>query len=265
MPSPIIEVATKAALKAGRIISAASNHLDSVQVQDKGRFDYVSQVDRDSEAAVIATIQQFYPKDVIVSEEASPGEAVPASGRCWIIDPLDGTTNFLHGFPQYSVSIAFAVNGVVQAGVVYDPSRNELFAAERGEGATLNQRRIRVSGAQDFARSLIGTGLPFRADHDYAGYMPKLERVCRATSGVRRAGSAALDLCYVAAGRLDAFWESGLHVWDMAAGALIVLEAGGLVTDLDSGEDFLAKGTICTGTPKIFAQLLARVRNAPAA
>ena len=181
------------------------------------------------------------------------------------MDPLDGTTNFLHGFPHYAVSIAYALKGRVMAAAVYDPVKDELFSAERSRGAFLNNARIRVSGRTDMSKALIGTGFPFRRNDDYETFLPKLERVARSCAGLRRAGSAALDLCYVACGRLDGYWEANLKSWDLAAGSLIVLEAGGLVTDLSAGENYLATGGICVGTPKIFAPLLMKVTDANSA
>ncbi len=174
----------------------------------------------------------------------------------WIIDPLDGTTNYLHGFPQFCVSVAVQVKGRLEAAAVYDPLRQEIFAAARGDGATLDDRKIRVSGRKDMEYALIGTGFPFRQENVEMGpYLKMLGKVVRNTSGVRRPGAAALDLCYVAAGRLDGFWETGLAPWDLAAGALIIREAGGIVSGLDGSEKFLDTGHVLCGTPKIYSGL----------
>lgn len=260
MASAQLEVAIQAARKAGNIINRESRNLDSLEVREKAPFDFVSRVDTDCQNVIVGIISQYFPHDGILAEESR--EAIhPESDHQWIIDPLDGTTNFLHGFPQYAVSIAYAVKGRVMVAVVYDPVKDELFSAERSRGAFLNNRRIRVSGRTDFAKALIGTGFPFRRNDNYEKFLPKLESVARSAAGLRRAGSAALDLAYVACGRLDGYWESNLQSWDIAAGSLLVLEAGGLVTDLQGNEKYLETGNICVGTPKIFAPLLIKVSD----
>ena len=185
------------------------------------------------------------------------------SDYLWIVDPIDGTLNFMHGIPQYAVSIALAYRGEVVAGVIYDVAKNELFTAAKGEGAFLDNRRIRVSDRKDMNRAVIGTGFPFRRSDDFKGYMMSFMRVAERTAGIRRPGSAALDLAWVAAGRYDGFWEFSLKPWDVAAGGLIVLEAGGLITDLTGGEEWLETGNVCAGNPKIFAQLLPLVGKLP--
>lgn len=258
MASAQLEVAIQAARRAGNLINRESRNIDSIEAREKAPHDFVSRVDTQCQDIICDMIRQYFPKDGIVAEEMSKAYQPDAKG-VWIIDPLDGTTNFLHGFPQYAVSIAYTVAGRVMVGVVYDPVKDELFTAERSRGAFLNNRRIRVSGRIDFSQSLIGTGFPFRSTDNYEKFMPKFERVARSAAGLRRAGSAALDLAYVACGRLDGFWESGLSSWDMAAGSLLVLEAGGLVTDLSGKEDYLKRGDICVGTPKIFTNLLVKV------
>lgn len=261
MASAQLEVAIQAARRAGNMINRESLNLNAIEVQEKAPFDFVSRVDTTSQDIIKGIIGHYFPKDLIIAEEDGARFAADAKSA-WIIDPLDGTTNFLHGFPHYAVSIAHAVGGRVMAAVVYDPAKNELFTAERSRGAFLNNRRIRVSGRTDFSHALIGTGFPFRRNDDYAGFLPKLERVARSAAGLRRAGSAALDLAYVACGRLDGYWEKGLSCWDIAAGALLVLEAGGLVTDLEGEEKYLETGGICSGTPKIFSSLLFKVSDA---
>ncbi len=246
-------VAVMAARRGGAVLIRHLNKLDKIKVEKKGHNDFVSDADRAAEKAVIEEIQKHYPDHAILAEESGvSGE----SDTIWIIDPLDGTTNFLHGFPQFCVSVAVQVKGRMEAAAVYDPMRQELFAASRGNGATLDDRKIRVSGRKEMAHALIGTGFPFRqAEMDTGPYLKMLGKVVRNTAGVRRPGAAALDLCYVASGRLDGFWETGLQAWDLAAGALIIREAGGIVSGLDGSENYLDTGHILCGTPKIYAGL----------
>ncbi len=250
---PLLNVAVMAARKAGAVLIRSLNKLDKLNVQEKGRNDYVSDADLAAEKAVIETIHKHYPDHAILAEESGEtGE----SDTVWIIDPLDGTTNFLHGFPVFAVSIGVQVNGRVEHAVVYDPVRQELFTASRGAGAQLDGRRIRISGQTKLDRSLIGTGFPYKLmQEEMTPYLKMLETVLRNTAGVRRPGAAALDLAYVAAGRLDAFWETNLNAWDLAAGSLIIREAGGIVSGLDGSEDFLETGHVLAGTPKIYAAL----------
>ena len=246
-------VAVMAARRGGSILLRHLNRLDKLRVEKKGHNDFVSDADRAAEAAVIEVIHKHYPDHAILAEESG---VTGDSDTVWIIDPLDGTTNFLHGFPQFCVSVAVKVKGRIEAGAVYDPMRQELFAASRGNGATLDDRKIRVSGRTELEHALIGTGFPFRQeDMDRGPYLAILGKVVRNTSGVRRPGAAALDLCYVAAGRLDAFWEIGLKAWDLAAGSLIIREAGGIVSALDGDENYLDSGHVLCGTPKIYAGL----------
>lgn len=250
---PMLNIAIKAARRAGAIINRASFDLDKLTVRSKQHNDFVSEVDHAAEDAIIATLKEAYPQHAILAEESG---ASGESDYVWIIDPLDGTTNFLHGFPQYCVSIGMAHKGVLTHGVVYDPNRNELYTASRGAGAFLNDRRIRVSKAIQLKEALIGTGFPFRQLDQLDRYLGMFRAVSHLAAGVRRPGSAALDLAYVACGRYDAFWEMGLSQWDMAAGALLIKEAGGLVSDFEGGENYLEKGQIVAGTPKVFSQLL---------
>ena len=246
-------VAVMAARRGGAILLRHLNKLDKIKVEKKGHNDFVSDADRAAEEAVIEVIHKHYPDHAILAEESGVSGD---SDTIWIIDPLDGTTNFLHGFPQFCVSVAVQVKGRMEAAAVYDPMRQELFAASRGNGATLDDRKIRVSGRRDMEHALIGTGFPFRqADTDTGPYLKMLGKVVRNTAGVRRPGAAALDLCYVAAGRLDGFWETGLKAWDLAAGALIIREAGGIVSGLDGSEGYLEAGHVLCGTPKIYAGL----------
>jgi myo-inositol-1(or 4)-monophosphatase len=250
---PMLTIAVKAARRAGAVISRASRDIDAVTVTTKRQSDFVTEVDRAAEAAAIDVLAKAYPDHAILAEESG---ASGDSDYTWIIDPLDGTTNFIHGFPQYAVSIALRHRGILTQAVVFDPTRNELFTASRGRGAYLNERRIRVAKRTRMSEALIGTGFPFRELAHLEEYMRMFKAVVAGTAGVRRAGAAALDLAYVAAGRLDGFWEIGLSPWDMAAGCLLILEAGGLVSDLDGEEGYLDKGHIVCGSPKIFGQLL---------
>jgi myo-inositol-1(or 4)-monophosphatase len=229
---PMLNIAIKAARAAGQVIVRHVGRLDTLTVQHKQPNDFVSEVDHLAEREIIRVIQRAYPDHAILAEESG---LQAGSEYQWIIDPLDGTTNFLHDFPHFAVSIALRHRGRLEQAVVYDPVKEELFAASRGAGATLNNRRIRVTTLRDLNGALLGTGIPFREDQDLDSYLKGLRLMLPGTAGVRRAGSAALDLAYVAAGRLDGFWEYGLHVWDMAAGVLLVQEAGGLVGDPRGG------------------------------
>jgi myo-inositol-1(or 4)-monophosphatase len=239
-----------AARNAGSVLIKKMVNLDKLKVEQKGHNDFVSDADRAAEKAVISCIHKHYPDHAILAEESG------ASGKSdfvWIIDPLDGTTNYLHGFPVFAVSIGVQEKGRMEHAVVYDPLRQELFTASRGHGAQLDGRKIRVSGQMELARSLIGTGFPFRqAGMDVSPYMSMLTKTILNTTGVRRVGAAALDLCYVAAGRLDAYFETGLAPWDLAAGSLIVQEAGGIISGLDGSEKFLDTGHVLCGTPRIY-------------
>jgi len=250
---PFINIAVKAARRAGRIINQAADNLDVLTVRHKSLNDLVSEVDRASEAAIIQIIHAAYPDHAILAEESG---ASGASEYVWIIDPLDGTTNYLHGFPQYCVSIGVAHRGVLTHGVIFDPTRNDLYTASRGRGAFLNDRRMRVSRRTKLIDALVGTGFPFRMFDHMDAYIAILRELMGKTAGIRRPGAAALDLAAVAAGRYDGFWEIGLSPWDMAAGALMVLEAGGLVGDLQGDEHYFQRGMIIAGNPKIFGQLL---------
>jgi myo-inositol-1(or 4)-monophosphatase len=250
---PLLNVAVMAARRAGGTLIRNLVKVHKLKVEQKGHNDYVSEADYAAERAVIDTIHKHYPDHAILAEESG---AQGESDTVWIIDPLDGTTNYLHGFPVFAVSIAVQHKGRLEHGVVYDPIRQELFTASRGNGAHLDSRRIRISGQKQLERALIGTGFPFRqADIEMTPYLDMLGKVVRHTSGVRRPGAAALDLCYVAAGRLDGFWETGLGPWDLAAGALIIREAGGIISALDGSENFLDTGHVLTGTPKIYSAL----------
>jgi len=254
---PMLNTAVKAARRAGNIIIRATRNLDIVAVKEKAANDFVTEVDRAAEESIIRMLREAYPDHAILAEESG------ASGKSeyeWIIDPLDGTTNFLHGFPQYAVAIALRHRGVVTQAVIYDPSRNDLFTASRGHGAYVNDQRMRVSKRDTLKASLLGTGFPFRQLEHLDVYMATLRHMMSNAAGVRRAGSATLDLAYVAAGRLDGFWEFGLSPWDMAAGALLITEAGGLVGDLSGENHYLETGNIIAGTPKVFVELLKAIQ-----
>lgn len=250
---PTLNIAIRAARRAGQIINRAARDVDLLKVSAKRHNDFVTEVDRAAEAAIIETLKESYPDHAILAEESGQSGT---SEFCWIIDPLDGTTNFIHGFPQYAVSIALSQKGVVTQGVVYDPGRNELFTASRGRGAFLNDKRIRVGRRDRLQDALIGTGFPYREWDHVDVYLAMLRELMQKSAGVRRPGAAALDLAYVAAGRLDGFWEIGLSPWDMAAGSLLITEAGGLVGNLLGEPGYLESGNIVAASPKVFAQLL---------
>lgn len=252
---PLINIAVSAARSAGNYIMRNLDRASQLQIERKGRNDFVTQVDRNAEAEIIRTIHKAYPQHAILGEE---GGQIGDNEVLWIVDPLDGTTNFLHGLPHFAVSIGISVKGRLEHGVIYAPCTQDLYVASRGAGATLNNRKIRVSGGKDMDQALIGTGVPIRAANLDA-YLPMLRNVVANTAGVRRAGSAALDLAYVAAGRLDAFWELNLKPWDVAAGIVLVHEAGGMVSEIYGQPDPLTTGNILASTPKlhpIFAGLL---------
>jgi myo-inositol-1(or 4)-monophosphatase len=260
---PALNIAIKAARRAGQIINRASNDIDLLKVTSKQPNDFVTEVDKAAEAVIIETLREAYPGYGILAEESglTAGEGSRDSEYQWIIDPLDGTTNFIHGMPQYAVSIALAKNGVVEQAVVFDPNRNELFTASKGAGAFLNERRIRVSRRTKLGEALIGTGFPYRMFDKIDLYLAIFKELAAKTAGQRRPGAASLDLAYVACGRYDGFWEFGLAPWDMAAGALLISEAGGLVSDLRGDNNYLETGNLIAGTPKVFAPLLKLVEG----
>src|ERR1700675_3974311 len=250
---PLLNIAMRAARRGGDLIVKSLSRLDSLKVDSKGRNDFVTDIDRKAEADIIATIRRSYPQHAILAEE---------SGRSgtdefvWIIDPLDGTTNFLHGFPTFAVSIALEHKGRLQHAVVYDPMRQEFFTASRGDGAQLEGKKIRVSTQRTLEGSLIGTGFPFRAGATYVGeYLAMLKVIMASAAGVRRPGAASLDLAYVAAGRIDGFWEFGLSPWDTAAGTLLIQEAGGRV-GTPPGVEYALGSNIVAGNPKVYQALL---------
>jgi myo-inositol-1(or 4)-monophosphatase len=250
---PLLNIAVRAARRAGEVIIRGMNRVHRLDVRAKGQNDFVTEIDMQAEREIIDIIHKSYPDHAVLAEESGErGE----NEFVWIIDPLDGTTNFMHGFPQFAVSIAVQRRGRIEHGVIYDPLRQELFTTSRGEGAQLDGKRIRVSTHVGLDRALIGTGFPYRTNlHWIDNYMGMFKAVTQATAGIRRPGAAALDLAYVAAGRLDAFWELGLSPWDTAAGTLLITEAGGMVGTLTGGE-YKQQGHILAGTPKVYAPLL---------
>jgi myo-inositol-1(or 4)-monophosphatase len=254
---PTLTIAVKAARRAGNVINRGARDLDLLTVSAKGPKDFVSEVDREAERQIVETLLGAYPDHAILAEEGTAKGANADAENVWIIDPLDGTTNFLHGFPQYCVSIALAHRGQITQAVIYDPCRNDLFTATRGRGAYLNDRRIRVSRRQLLRDCLIGTGFPFRDGSYLDTYLKMMKTMIEHTAGLRRPGAAALDLAYVAAGFYDGFWEVGLNPWDVAAGSLLVQEAGGLIGDLAGEDTFLHGGQVVAANPKIFAQMIA--------
>ena len=249
----MLTIAVKAARRAGNMIHRSADSIDHLTVTKKSHSDYVSEVDRAAEQTIITTLKEVYPSHAILAEESG---AQGDSEYIWIIDPLDGTTNFLHGFQQYAVSIALQHNGVLTQAVVYDPARNDLFTATRGSGAYLNDRRLRVSNRKDLADCLIGTGFPYTRFEHIDAYLGIMRDLMQKTSGLRRPGSASLDLAYTAAGRYDGFFEFGLKPWDMAAGCLLITEAGGMVADPEGNDGYLKSGNICAGNPKVFEEML---------
>ena len=252
----MLTIAVKAARRAGNIINRSARDLDLLTVTAKGPKDFVSEVDREAERTIVETLHATYPAHAILAEEGTSRDKNVDAEYLWIIDPLDGTTNFLHGFPQYCVSIALSHKGVITQGVIYDPVRNDLFTATRGRGAYLNDRRIRVSRRQHLRDCLIGTGFPFRDGSFLDTYLEMMRTMITHTAGLRRPGAAALDLAYVAAGSYDGFFEIGLNPWDVAAGSLLVLEAGGLIGDLSGEGDYLHGGQVIAANPKIFSQMV---------
>jgi len=249
----MVNIAVRAARRAGELMIRQLNRLETLEITEKNRNDYVTEVDYRAEEAIIEVIYDHYPDHSILAEER--GQQGNHEFQ-WIIDPLDGTTNFIHGFPVFAVSIAVTHNGQLEHGVVYDPLRQEIFTASRGQGAQVDGRKIRVSRCHNMRHSLIATGFPYRGNKQHLdNYLAMLKSVIVASSGIRRPGSAALDLCYVAAGRVDGFWELGLDIWDIAAGALMIKEAGGRISDFQGTDAYLHSGNIVAGNPKIYAGL----------
>lgn len=256
---PILNIALKAARKAGDIMLQALERLDTIHPTSKGHHDFVTDIDKRAEKEIVKLLQKSYPNHTIIAEES--GEHQGEKDSVWIIDPLDGTHNYLRGFPHFSVSIAFKYKGKIEHGLVYDPIRQEIFSASRGQGARLNDRRLRVSEITRLENTLISTGFPVRHPEHLIDYLNCFKNLVPQVANIRSSGSAALDLCYVATARLDAFLERDLHIWDIAAGSLIVKEAGGLVGDWQGEEKYLEKGDIVAATPKIFSLLLSAINK----
>ncbi len=250
---PMLNIAIRAARAAGDLIVREIDRIDDIGFDSKGENDFVTDVDKGAEQVIINTIHQSYPEHAFLAEESGQSGD---SEFVWIIDPLDGTTNFMHGFPHYAVSIALQHRGRLDQAVIYDPLRQELFTASRGKGAQLNNRKIRVTSKRELKGTLLGTGFPFREGQDIEVFLESFRRLYPHVAGIRRAGSAALDLAYVACGRLDGFWEYNLNAWDIAAGALLVQEAGGINSELTGGTDYMQSGNIISANPKILKAML---------
>jgi myo-inositol-1(or 4)-monophosphatase len=260
---PLINIAVAAARSAGNHIMRYYDRADQLAVERKARNDFVTQVDRGAEAEIVRAIQKAYPQHAILGEEGGAIGDPQRAEVTWIIDPLDGTTNFLHRIPHFAVSIGIQVRGRLEHGVIYAPCTQDLYTASRGDGALLNNRKLRVSACKELDSALIGTGVPLREEY-LERYLPMLRNVAANTAGVRRAGAASLDLAYVAAGRLEGFWEFNLKPWDMAAGIVLVQEAGGVVREIDGEDDVLKTGNILATTSKLadeLAPLLPRRRR----
>ena len=250
---PMLNIAIRAARSAGNLIVRSLQHVEHLEVTTKGLNDFVTDVDRLAEQEIINAIQKSYPDHAILAEESGvQGD----DDTVWVIDPLDGTKNFLHGFPHYCVSIGILVKGRMEHGVIYDPLRDELFSASRGDGVKLNDRRLRVTKRKELAGSLLATGFPFKYPQHLPAYLDTFKAVLPQVADVRRTGSAALDLAYVAAGRFDGYWEIGLKKWDLAAGALMVEEAGGVVSDFTGGDNYFNSGNIVVGNLRLHKQIL---------
>jgi len=260
---PMLNIAVRAARAAGDLISRYATRVDTLTITNKGRNDFVSEVDKQAEMEIINILQKAYPDHSFLGEEGGRQGAADKKGKSdfmWVIDPLDGTTNFLHGFPQFSVSIGLMHKGRMECGVVYDPNRQELFTAKRGAGAMLDNRRIRVSKQKGFPGALFGTGFPFKDQRHIDAYLAMFKDLMKDTAGIRRPGSAALDLAYVACGRFDGFWELGLKPWDIAAGVLLVQEAGGMVTDLQGEDQYWLTGNVVVSNPRLHSLMLDTIR-----
>lgn len=256
---PMLNIAVRAARSAAKVIVRYLDKLESLEVESKAQNDFVSEVDRRAEQEIIHHISKAYPDHGFIAEESGTRTGKDAD-YIWIIDPLDGTTNFLHGFPQFAISIACQYKGRLEHAVIYDPMRQELFTASRGAGAQLDGKRLRVSKRKGLEGALLGTGFPFKQPQHMDAYLETFKALTPMTAGIRRPGSAALDLAYVAAGRLDGFWEIGLQPWDMAAGVLLIKEAGGLVGDFSGDERYLESGNVVAGNAKVFHGLLQAIQ-----
>lgn len=255
---PLLNIAVNAARSAGNIIIRAIDKLDSIKVQNKARHDYVTEIDQIAEQEIISIIHKAYPEHAICGEESG---SIGQSEFVWIIDPLDGTTNFIHGFPHFAVSIAVEHKGAIEHGVIYDPLKQDLFTATKGCGARRNEHRMRVSQHSKLEEALLGTGFPYTNPAQLTDYLKTFSSIFPLTAGIRRSGSAALDLAYTAAGILDGFWEANLAKWDIAAGSLMIQETGGLISDFYGEDNYLTSGNVIAGTPKVFKALLKTIHN----
>ena len=256
--NPMLNIAIRAARAAGDVIIRQIDHVQDLPVTKKSRNDFVTEVDKHAEMAIIETLRNSFPNHAFLAEESGQQGDSP---YLWIIDPLDGTTNYLHGFPQYAVSIALQHKGELVQAVVYDPLRQELFTASRGEGAMLNNKRIRVSKQKSLEGALLGTGFPFKEQERLNEYLDSFKALFPMTAGIRRAGAASLDLAYVACGRLDGFWEFGLKPWDIAAGVLLIQEAGGMISGICGNENYMETGNIVAATPEIFDMMTKKINS----
>jgi len=258
---PMLNTAIKAARRGAAIINRASFDLGQLTITEKTRNDFVTEIDQVAEREIVEVLLSAYPTHAVLAEESGASSNLhDESEYVWIIDPLDGTTNYIHGFPQYCVSIALQHRGVTTQAVIFDPTRNDLFTASKGDGAYLNDKRLRVSSRERLEDTLIGTGFPYKNLSQMDEYLKMFKLITEKCQGLRRPGSAALDLAYVAAGRLDGFFEKGLSSWDMAAGALLITEAGGIIGDFSGEQTYLEKGDVIAGNPKIFVQLLSLLK-----
>ncbi|MBK68315.1 MAG: inositol monophosphatase [Legionellales bacterium] len=250
---PMLNIAIRAARAAGDSIVREMDRACDIPIEDKGKNDFVTEVDKNAEEIIISTIQKSYPDHAFLAEESGQrGE----SDYLWVIDPLDGTTNFLHSFPHFAVSIALKQKGILNQAVVYDPLKQELFTATKGKGAQLNNRKIRVSSKKELDGALLGTGFPYSDEKAMLKFIESYKALFPKVAGIRRAGVASLDLAYVASGRLDGFWEFNLKPWDIAAGVLLIQEAGGISAELSGGLDYLESGNIISANPKLLKAML---------
>lgn len=256
----MLNIAIRAARNAGKVIVKGYENLESVEVEQKSLNDYVSSVDKEAELAIIGTLRKSYPEHSIVAEESGINNGEDTDHQ-WIIDPLDGTSNFIHGIPHFAVSIALKIKGRTEVGVIFDPIRNELFSAVRGQGSQINGYRTRTSSLASLTGAILGTGFPFKQKARVEEYLSLFQTFFTDVADMRRAGSAALDLAYVAAGRMDGFWEFGLKPWDIAAGELILKESGAIMTDINGGNEYFKSGDVVAANPKLLKEMLTVIRK----